>query len=153
VVVIQNGIVENYRPLRRALIAQGHQFKSETDTEVIVHLVEDYLNEGHDLAEAVRLTLHRIEGAHAIAVLSTLEPDRIVAARLGNAGGVTVGVGRGEMFLASDIPAILEHTQRVIHLDSKEMAVITADGADFLDMEGRRLTKRRTRFRGTRCRP
>ncbi|MBN1658435.1 MAG: glutamine--fructose-6-phosphate transaminase (isomerizing) [Anaerolineae bacterium] len=141
VVVIQNGIVENYRPLRRDLIAQGHHFKSETDTEVIVHLVESYLNEGCDLAEAVRLSLHRIEGAHAIAVLSTLAPDRIVAARLGNAGGVTVGVGQGEMFLASDIPAILEHTQRIVHLDSKEIAVITADGAEFFDIEGRRLSK------------
>ncbi|HSJ57585.1 MAG TPA: glutamine--fructose-6-phosphate transaminase (isomerizing) [Anaerolineae bacterium] len=141
VVVIQNGIVENYRPLRRDLIAEGHKFKSETDTEVIVHLVERYLNEGCELAEAVRLTLHQIEGAHAIAVMSTLAPDRIVAARLGNAGGVTVGMGKGEMFLASDIPAILEHTQRIIHLDSKEMAVITADGAEFFDMDGRRLSK------------
>ncbi|MGD8793339.1 MAG: glutamine--fructose-6-phosphate aminotransferase, partial [Anaerolineae bacterium] len=141
VVVIQNGIVENYRPLRRQLKAQGHTLRSETDTEVIVHLVEAHLAEGHDLAEAVRLTLHQIEGAHAIAVLSSLAPDRLVVARLGNAGGVTVGVGRDEMFVASDIPAILEHTQEMIHLDSGEMAVITAGGARFFDLAGDPLEK------------
>jgi glutamine---fructose-6-phosphate transaminase (isomerizing) len=136
-VVIQNGIVENYRALRAELKAEGHLFASETDTEVIVHLVEHFLNQGHDLATAVRLALQRIEGAHAVAVLSSLEPDRLVAARLGNAGGVTVGVGKNEIFIASDIPAILEHTQRVIHLDSGELAVVTAEGAHFHDLEGR----------------
>ena len=141
VVVIQNGIVENYRPLRSQLLAEGHQFRSETDTEVIVHLVERYLAEGQDLAGAVRQTLHQIEGAHAIVVLSSLEPDRLVAARLGHAGGVTIGRGQGEMFIASDIPAILEHTQQMFHLESREMAVVTASGADFYDLEGRPLYK------------
>jgi glutamine---fructose-6-phosphate transaminase (isomerizing) len=142
VVVIQNGIVENYRALRRELRADGHQFKSETDTEVIVHLVEHYLVQGLGLEESVRQALHRIEGAHAIAVLSSLEPDKLVTARLGNAGGVTIGVGQAEMFVASDIPAILEHTQEVIHLDNQEMAVVTAEGARFLDLNGRALEKR-----------
>ncbi|HSR30325.1 MAG TPA: glutamine--fructose-6-phosphate transaminase (isomerizing), partial [Anaerolineae bacterium] len=141
VVVIQNGIVENYRALRRELRAEGHHFASETDTEVIVHLVERYLEQEDDLVVAVRSALRRIEGAHAIVVLSSREPDRLVTARLGNAGGVTVGVGQGEMFLASDIPAILEHTQEMIHLDSGEMAVITADGAQFMDLEGSPINK------------
>ena len=141
IVLVQNGIVENYRFLRRELKAAGHRFNSETDTEVIVHLIEDYMQAGHDLLTAVRLTLRRIEGAHAIAVLSTQEPDKIVAARLGNAGGVTVGVGQGEMFVASDIPAILEHTQRMIHLDSREVAVVTANGARFFDLDGNPVTK------------
>jgi len=141
VVVIQNGIVENYRPLRSQLQAEGHQFRSETDTEVIVHLVERYLAEGQDLAGAVRQTLHQIEGAHAIVVLSSLEPDRLVAARLGHAGGVTIGRGQGEMFIASDIPAILEHTQEMFHLESREIAVVTAGGVDFYDLEGRSLSK------------
>jgi glucosamine--fructose-6-phosphate aminotransferase (isomerizing) len=136
-VVIQNGIVENYRALRAELKAEGHHFASETDTEVIVHLVERSLNQGHDLVTAVRLALQRIEGAHAVAVLSSLEPDKLVAARLGNAGGVTVGVGKNEMFIASDIPAILEHTQRMIYLDSGEVAVVTAEGPHFLDLDGR----------------
>jgi len=141
VVLIQNGIVENYRVLRQELKAEGHCFASETDTEVIVHLIERYLGQGVDLQEAVRLTLPQIEGAHAIVVMSGREPDRIIAARLGNAGGVTIGVGRGEMFVASDIPAILEHTQQMIHLESGEIAVITAKGAQFLDLSGRAVQK------------
>jgi len=141
VVVIQNGIVENYRPLRQELIAEGHQFASETDTEVIVHLVERYLKQGVDLETATRYMLQQIQGAHAVVVMSSLEPDKLVAARLGNAGGVTVGVGRGEMFVASDVPAILEHTQKVIHLESREMAVITAGGARFTGLDGRPIHK------------
>ena len=141
VVVIQNGIVENYRSLRRELRAEGHHFASETDTEVIVHLVERYLKQEADLEAAVRAALAQIEGAHAIVVMSSREPDKLVAARLGNAGGVTVGVGQGEMFLASDIPAILEHTQEMIHLDSREMAVVTAHGARFMDLQGNPIEK------------
>jgi glucosamine--fructose-6-phosphate aminotransferase (isomerizing) len=140
-VVIQNGIVENYRTLRQALRDEGHQLNSETDTEVIVHLVERYLDQGHDLESAVRLTLQEIEGAHGIVVMSSLEPDKVVAARLGNAGGVCVGVGQGEMFVASDIPAILEHTQEMIHLESGELAVVTAAGARFLDLDGNPVHK------------
>jgi glucosamine--fructose-6-phosphate aminotransferase (isomerizing) len=136
IVVIQNGIVENYRTLRRELLAEGHCLASETDTECIVHLIERHLQEGNSLESAVRTTLQQIEGAHAIVVLSSLEPDKLIAARLGNAGGVTVGIGKNEMFIASDIPAILEHTQQVIHLDSREMAIVTADGARFTNMDG-----------------
>jgi glucosamine--fructose-6-phosphate aminotransferase (isomerizing) len=141
VVVIQNGIVENYRVLRQELKEEGHTFASDTDTEVIVHLVERYLKQGHSLESAVRHTLQRIEGAHAIVVVSAHDPDLLVAARLGNAGGVTVGFGQGEMFVASDIPAILEHTQRMVHLESREIAVVTASGARFLDLDGRVLHK------------
>jgi glucosamine--fructose-6-phosphate aminotransferase (isomerizing) len=140
-VVIQNGIVENHRALREELTRDGHRFTSETDTEVIVHLVEHHLSEGASLEQAVRDTLVRLQGAHAIVVLSTHEPDKLVAARLGNAGGVTVGVAEDAMFIASDIPAILEHTQQVIHLDSREVAVVTADGARFSTMTGRAVQK------------
>jgi glucosamine--fructose-6-phosphate aminotransferase (isomerizing) len=140
-VVIQNGIVENYRVLRRELREDGHRFASETDTEVIVHLVEHYLHKGMDLVDSVRAALGRIKGAHAIVVLSTHEPDKLVAARLGNAGGVTVGLGVGEMFVASDVPAIVEHTQQVIHLDSQELAVVTAEGAEFYHLDGSPLSK------------
>ncbi|MGQ9599306.1 MAG: glutamine--fructose-6-phosphate transaminase (isomerizing) [Anaerolineae bacterium] len=141
IVVIQNGIVENYRVLREELKTEGHRFTSETDTEVIVHLIERYVDQVHDLTTAVRLALQHIEGAHAIVVLSSREPDKLIAARLGNAGGVTVGIGHDEMFVASDIPAILEHTRQIIHLDSREMAVVTAKGAQFLDLNGRLLHK------------
>jgi glucosamine--fructose-6-phosphate aminotransferase (isomerizing) len=140
-VVIQNGIVENYRPLRQELRAEGHRFSSETDTEVIVHLVERYASQGAGLEEAVRMALKQIDGAHAVVVMSARQPDRLIAARLGNAGGVTVGLGQGEMFIASDIPAILEHTQQVIHLDDREMAVVTAGGARFVDLAGQPLEK------------
>jgi glucosamine--fructose-6-phosphate aminotransferase (isomerizing) len=108
---------------------------------VIVHLVERYLEQEGDLEAAVRAALQQIEGAHAIVVMSSREPDKLVTARLGNAGGVTVGVGQGEMFLASDIPAILEHTQEMIHLDSREMAVVSADGARFMDLQGNPIEK------------
>ncbi len=135
-VVIQNGIVENHQTLRQELEARGHHFASETDTEVIVHLVEDFLKGGADLAFAVKAALHKIQGAHAIVVMSALDPGKLVAARLGNAGGVTVGIGQAEMFVASDIPAILPHTRDVIHLESEELAVVTADGAQFWSLDG-----------------
>ena len=124
-VVIHNGIVENYVALRQRLIAAGHSFASETDTEVIVHLVEEHLATGVDLEEAVRRALLEIRGNHAIVILSRREPDRLIAARLGNAGGVVLGIGDGEMFVASDLPAILEHTRRVVFLDDGELAVVT----------------------------
>jgi glucosamine--fructose-6-phosphate aminotransferase (isomerizing) len=136
VVVIHNGIVENFRSLRFELMAEGHHFSSDTDTEVISHLVERYLAQGCDLEGAVRQTLQQLEGAHGIVVLRHCEPDRLVAARLGNAGGVVLGVGQGEMFVASDMPAILEHTRDMIFLESHQMAVVTADGAQVTALDG-----------------
>jgi glucosamine--fructose-6-phosphate aminotransferase (isomerizing) len=127
-VVVHNGIVENYLELREMLKKQGVVFKSDTDTEVIVHLVESYARQGHDLTEAARLTCQQIRGAHAIVVMSSAQPDRLVAVRIGNAGGVVVGLGKGEMFIASDIPAILEYTRRLVFLESRQMATVTADG-------------------------
>jgi len=141
VVVIHNGIVENYLALREELQAEGHVFASDTDTEVIAHLVERYLLETGDLVEAVRQALLRIRGAHGIVVLSAEDPDRMVAARLGNAGGVVVGMGQGEMFLASDLPALLEHTRTVVFLEDGELTVVTRDGAEFLRLDGQRIEK------------
>jgi glucosamine--fructose-6-phosphate aminotransferase (isomerizing) len=136
VVVVHNGIVENFLELREELIAEGVVFKSDTDTEVIVHLVERYLSSENGLVEAARKAIHHLKGAHGIVVLSSLEPDKIVAARVGNAGGVVIGVGKGEMFVASDLPAILEHTREVIFLESRQMAVITRDSANVLTLDG-----------------
>ncbi len=141
VAVVQNGIVENFMPLRAGLQAEGHEFKSDTDTEVITHLIDKYLAEGADLVEACRRAFRQLHGAHAIAVISKLEPDKIVAVRLGNAGGVIVGLGQGENYLASDIPAILEHTQRVVFMESREMAVITAHGVSYSRLDGQPLDK------------
>ena len=141
VVVIHNGIVENFLSLRQELMAEGHRFTSETDTETIPHLVEKYLAGGGDLEEAVRRAMGRIKGAHAVVVMSSRQPDRIVAARLGNAGGVVVGVGEGEMFLASDVLAILEYTRQVIFLEDGQMAVVTQEGARFTTLNGQPVAK------------
>jgi glucosamine--fructose-6-phosphate aminotransferase (isomerizing) len=141
IAVIQNGIVENFLSLRQQLQAEGHTFSSETDTEVIVHLVEKYVAQGCSLAEAGRQAFAQLKGAHAIVLLSRREPGTMVAVRLGNAGGVTVGLGEGETFLASDLPAILEHTRRMIFLEDREMAVITAEGPRFLTLDGQPVEK------------
>ncbi|MBN1221222.1 MAG: glutamine--fructose-6-phosphate transaminase (isomerizing) [Anaerolineae bacterium] len=141
VAVVQNGIVENFMELRVQLQAEGHVFQSDTDTEVITHLVDKFLAEGHDLVEACRRAFLRLQGAHAIAVVGKSEPDKIVAARLGNAGGVIVGLGEGKNFLASDIPAILAHTQQVVFLEDREMAVITADTVRYQTLDGNPVGK------------
>jgi len=137
VVVVHNGIVENFLELRAELSAEGVVFKSDTDTEVIVHLVERYLATDTALPEAVRRALLLLKGAHGVVVLSSKEPDKIVAARIGNAGGVVVGFGEGEMFVASDMPAILEHTRQMVFLESRQMAVITSQGLEVQTLEGK----------------
>ena len=140
VVVVQNGIVENFRELRAELESEGIEFRSDTDTEVIVHLISLYYQDGRDLAEATRLALAHLRGPSAVVVLSSREPDRLVTARLGNAGGVTIGYGDGEMFIASDMPAILEHTRRITFLESRQMAVVTQFGANFYGLDGAPLS-------------
>jgi glucosamine--fructose-6-phosphate aminotransferase (isomerizing) len=130
VVIVHNGIVENYQELRDELIAEGVEFKSDTDTETIVHLIERFYDSKTTIEKATRKMLRLIKGAHGIVVLSAREPEKIVAARIGNAGGVVIGFGKDEMFVASDIPAILEHTREVAFLDSMQMAVVTRQGVD-----------------------
>jgi len=136
VAVVHNGIIENFLDLRQELEAEGCCFSSETDTEVVAHLVEQYLARGADLEAAVRQSLAHIKGASAFVFLSSREPDRIVTARLGNAGGITVGVSEGEMFVASDIPAILDHTREMIFIENRQMAVVTRDGAQVTTLAG-----------------
>jgi glucosamine--fructose-6-phosphate aminotransferase (isomerizing) len=137
VVLVHNGIVENYLALKEELVAEGVEFKSETDTETIVHLIEKFLSTENDFVKAVQKALKLIKGAHGIVAISVDEPDKIVAARIGNAGGVVIGQGNGEMFVASDIPAILEHTRNVFFLESRQMAVVRSSGADFFDLDGK----------------
>ena len=136
VVVVHNGIVENFLEIKAGFQARGVQFNSDTDTEVIVHLVEKYLAEGRPLAEAARQAFTQLKGAHAIVVMSTREPDKLVVTRIGNAGGVTLGLGQDEMFIASDMPAILEHTRRMVFLDSRQMAVVTRAGYTVTTLAG-----------------
>ncbi len=137
VVLVHNGIVENYQSLREELTAEGVAFRSETDTEVIVQLVERYTAAGLSLEEAARRTLRQLEGANAVVLMSIDQPDHLVCARIGNAGGIALGLGEGEMFIASDIQAILEYTRRIIFLESRQMAVISADGYRVTDLDGR----------------
>ena len=141
VVVIHNGIVENYLELRAELTAHGHALRSETDTEALPHLIESYMDEGADLLTALRHTLGRIRGAHAIVAMSKREPGRIVAARAGNAGGVVIGYGAGEMFVASDLPALLPETQRVAFLADGEIACVTADAVEYVTAAGAPLQR------------
>ncbi|HEY3291629.1 MAG TPA: glutamine--fructose-6-phosphate aminotransferase, partial [Anaerolineae bacterium] len=114
VAVVHNGIIENYAELKRELLADGVVFNSDTDTEVIVHLLDRYLHAGYTLERAAHTTFAMLRGSQAIVLISALEPDKLVAARIGNAGGVSIGIGRDEMFIASDIPGILEYTRRII---------------------------------------
>ncbi len=138
-VVVQNGIVENFRELRAELEAEGIAFQSDTDTEVIAHLIGLQYQGDRPLAEAVRRALAQLRGPSAVVALSHREPGTLVAARLGNAGGVTIGFGEGEMFIASDMPAILEYTRRMVFLENRQIAVVTRDGATFSTLDGRSL--------------
>ena len=125
--IIHNGIIENYGILKETLINKGHVFKSDTDTEVLIHLVEDIKNEtGLDLYEAVRIALTRVVGAYAIVIMSTDEPDLMVAARKGSP--MVIGVGEGEYFVASDATPIVEYTKNVIYLNDNEVAYIHRNG-------------------------
>jgi len=135
-VVVHNGIVENFLALKEELEAEGVVFQSDTDTETIVHLVEKNYALTKDLISAARMTLMALKGAHGVVMMSRLEPDKMIAARIGNAGGVVIGYGEGEMFVASDIPAILDHTRRVVFLESGQMAVITRNGAEISTLTG-----------------
>jgi glucosamine--fructose-6-phosphate aminotransferase (isomerizing) len=136
VVLAHNGIVENYLELREELSAEGVEFKSDTDTEVIVQLVDRYLSLEMSFVEAAQRAISHLKGAHGIVLLSTKESDKIVAARIGNAGGVVVGIGEGEMFVASDMPAILEHSRRMVFLESGQMAVVKRDSLEVSTLNG-----------------
>jgi glucosamine--fructose-6-phosphate aminotransferase (isomerizing) len=134
-VVVHNGIIENYLPIKERLQADGHKFRSETDTEVIAHLIERHLRDTPRLDEAVHRALGELAGSYAIAVLHRSMPDRLIAAKQG-AGSVVVGLGQGETFLASDIPAILSHTRDVVVLEDEDVAVVTRHGVEITKLDG-----------------
>ena len=134
VAVIHNGIVENYLDLREKLVSRGHKLKSETDTELISHLVEERLKEGHGLTEAVRRAVGDLRGSFSIVVLSETDPDKLVAAK--TATPLVIGFGEGENFVASDIPAILEHTRMTMVLDDGELAEVTSKAVKVMKFDG-----------------
>ena len=135
--VVHNGIIENYLELREELSIAGHTFVSETDTEVVSHLIADEYD--GDIVTAVQRAVKRMRGAFALGVLTEHEPDRLVAVRY--ASPLIIGIGQGEFFIASDIPAILEHTRDVYILEDGEMAVLTREGVEVLTIDGRKVAK------------
>jgi glutamine---fructose-6-phosphate transaminase (isomerizing) len=150
IVVVHNGIVENYLDLKRELTAQGHKFVTETDTEIIAHLIEqvqkDALAAGAPilLEEALRRAVKRLTGAFALGVLSAAEPNKIVAARFGPP--VVIGVGEGESFVASDVPGILHHTRNIYFLADGDMAILTTAGVELTDFSGKPIQRALTRI-------
>jgi glutamine---fructose-6-phosphate transaminase (isomerizing) len=140
IVVVHNGIIENYLPLKEKLRERGHSFRSETDTEIIAHLVDEYFKETGSFETAVRRALDDVRGAYAVAILCEHEPDKLIAAKLGSP--LVVGQGKGELFVASDIPAMLSHTRQMVFLEDGEMAIFTAETMRVTDLEGRVIVKR-----------
>jgi glutamine---fructose-6-phosphate transaminase (isomerizing) len=145
VVVVHNGIIENYLSIKRALQQEDHQFVTETDTEAVAHLIEKYLKEGApNLESAVRLTARDLKGIFALAVMSADDQDKVIAVRQGPP--VVIGLGNNEYFIASDIPAVLYHTRDVFFLGDGEMAVLTHDGVVVTDFNGNNVTPLRQRI-------
>ena len=142
IVVVHNGIIENYLELKQELQSKGHKFVTETDTEVVAHLVEqEWKDDG--LEHAVMRAMQRLRGLFAIVLLSADDPEKIVAVR--NGPPVVVGLGDGEWFVASDIPAILQHTRNVAFLDDEEIAIVTRGGVKFTDLAGKTIEKQSQR--------
>jgi len=135
VAVIHNGIIENYQEIKDELIADGYEFRSETDTEVAAHLIHRYLEQGHDLLEAVRLAIKRFSGAYALLVIDGRHPDRLIATRI--ASPLVVGLGLGENFVASGVPALLPVTQKFIYLEEGDVADITRESVTVYDAAGK----------------
>lgn len=144
IALVHNGIIENYAELKKELITEGHKFISQTDTEVIVHLIEKFYRNGSGLEEATRRALGKLEGSFAIAVISMREPHKIVGARLGSP--LVVGLGREENFLASDVPAILDSTKDVIFLEEQEIVTLTRESCKVTDMNGKEILKKPQRI-------
>ncbi|MBI3997353.1 MAG: glutamine--fructose-6-phosphate transaminase (isomerizing) [Candidatus Omnitrophica bacterium] len=141
--IVHNGIIENYAELKERLLAQGHTFRSQTDTEIFAHLVEEFLK-AHPIDAAFRLALKELKGSYAVVLVSAREPHRLFGAR--NASPLIVGVGKGETFFASDVPAILERTRSVVYLNDHEAVELTVDGPRLTTLEGKPIRRQPTKI-------
>lgn len=139
IVIVHNGIIENYLALRAELVAKGYEFVSETDTEVVVHLIYDIYKENKDLKKAVTLAVKKLEGSYALGVMSKDDPDTLIATR--KESPLIIGLGEGENFIASDIPAILKHTRDVYLLDNEEVAILTRNSVQIYNKEDNAIEK------------
>ncbi len=137
--LIHNGIIENYQVLKKGLINFGYKFNSDTDSEVLVHLIDNFIKKGYDLTKSVQLALHEVEGTYGLAIVYSNEPDKIIAARKGSP--LVVGIGEGENFIASDVSAILAHTKQVIYLEDGEIAVIKKDSFNAMTIHDDEIEK------------
>ncbi|MDH3337832.1 MAG: glutamine--fructose-6-phosphate transaminase (isomerizing), partial [Gammaproteobacteria bacterium] len=139
VAVIHNGIIENFQPIKEELLEMGYEFASETDTEVAAHLIHHYLQQGLDLVEAVGKAVKRFEGAYALLVVDAEDPDRIVVSRV--ASPLVIGLGDGENFVASGVPALLPVTKKFIYLEQGDLAEIRRDGVRIVDTDGKKIVR------------
>jgi glucosamine--fructose-6-phosphate aminotransferase (isomerizing) len=139
VALIHNGIIENYLELKEELVAVGRTFASETDTEIVAHLIDHYCHNGHTFEQGVARAVKRIQGSFALGIINRSRPDVLVAAR--KESPLIVGYGEGEFFIASDVPAILEHTRQVSYVEDGEIVYLYRGGVRFFDLDGHELQK------------
>ncbi|MFY1824710.1 glutamine--fructose-6-phosphate transaminase (isomerizing) [Myxococcus fulvus] len=139
VAVVHNGIIENHLALKEQLRAKGHVFSSETDTEVFAHLISDELEKGKDLPDAVRGAIDQVKGTYALAVVSAMDPNRIVATK--NASPMVLGLSEGQNFIASDVPAVLEHTRDIVYMEEGDLAIVTAAKVDIFNRQGQPVNR------------
>ncbi|WP_225409967.1 glutamine--fructose-6-phosphate transaminase (isomerizing) [Stigmatella hybrida] len=139
VAVVHNGIIENHLALKEQLRAKGHVFSSETDTEVFAHLISDELERGVDLPDAVRLAIKQVKGTYALAVVTSNDPNRIICTK--DASPMVLGLGQGQNFVASDVPALLEHTRDFVYMEEGDLAVITAQSVDIYNRQGQKVNR------------
>lgn len=144
IVVVHNGIIENYLALKEMLREKGHEFKTETDTEIVAHLIEEHQKEGLNFEDAVRTAAGQLKGIFALSIISADEPDKIIAVREGPP--VVIGLGDGEFFVASDIPAILQHTRDVFYLGEREIAILSKDSVRVMDFDGNAVEPKQQRI-------